>query len=249
MSNINQIIASSLLTNISKVNSNNKNSLNTNSNPFDEILKNSLGSSMGLGSSCSCTCNNGSEILDMMATMLGALNNAKLEIPNVVYNSSITNNNSIASNHPTTNNNLATNNNSTISNNLVNEDSKMSGNVNKAIALLEKQVGKPYVWGANGPESFDCSGLVRYIYKTSMGKDIPRVSYDQSKFGQEVDKKDLQPGDLVFFDTMNKGRVSHVGMYVGNDEFIHASNPKDGVVKSKLSSSYYEKTYKGARRP
>ena len=125
---------------------------------------------------------------------------------------------------------------------------KSSEKMENAINLLEEQVGKPYVWGATGPEAFDCSGLVRYVYKTALGKEIPRVSYDQSKFGQEVDKKDLQVGDLIFFDTMKKGRVSHVGMYIGNNEFIHASSPKNGVKKSKLSG-YYEEAYRGARRP
>ena len=70
--------------------------------------------------------------------------------------------------------------------------------MDKAIKLLKEQVGKPYVWGANGPDSFDCSGLVRYIYKNALGKDIPRVSEDQSKVGQAVSREDLQPGDLRF---------------------------------------------------
>ena len=120
--------------------------------------------------------------------------------------------------------------------------------MDKAIELLKEQVGKKYVWGASGPDSFDCSGLTQYIYKKALGKDIPRVSYAQSEYGQAVDKEDLQVGDLVFFDTMNKGRVSHVGMYIGDNQFIHASNPTDGVKRSTLSG-YYEKTYMGARRP
>ncbi|RDY23111.1 peptidoglycan endopeptidase [Romboutsia maritimum] len=119
---------------------------------------------------------------------------------------------------------------------------------NKITELLNKQLGKDYVWGATGPNNFDCSGLTQYIYKNALNKDIPRVSYEQAKVGKAVDKKDLQVGDLLFFDTMNKGRISHVGMYVGNDEFIHAANPKDGVIKSKLSG-YYSTKFKGARRP
>ena len=126
--------------------------------------------------------------------------------------------------------------------------SNITPSMEKAINLLKDQVGKPYVWGGNGPESFDCSGLVRYIYKNALGKDLPRVSYEQSKVGQSVDKSDLQVGDLVFFDTMNKGRVSHVGIYIGNNEFIHAANSKKGVIKSTLSG-YYEQKYMGARRP
>ena len=116
------------------------------------------------------------------------------------------------------------------------------------IKLLKEQVGKPYVWGANGPDSFDCSGLVRYVYKNALGKDIPRVSEDQSKVGQAVSRENLQPGDLVFFDTMDKGKVSHVGMYIGNNEFIHAANSKKGVIKSTLTG-YYDKKFINARRP
>ena len=118
----------------------------------------------------------------------------------------------------------------------------------RQLKLLKEQVGKPYVWGANGPDSFDCSGLVRYIYKNALGKDIPRVSEDQSKVGQAVSREDLQPGDLVFFDTMDKGKVSHVGMYIGNNEFIHAANSKKGVIKSTLTG-YYDKKFINARRP
>lgn len=137
-----------------------------------------------------------------------------------------------------------------INNNRVEETTtkQPSSKMDEAMKLLNEQLGKKYVWGANGPESFDCSGLTRYIYKEALGKNIPRVSYDQAEYGQAVSRDNLQVGDLVFFDTLNKGRVSHVGIYVGNNEFIHASNPKDGVKKSQLSG-YYESKYKGARRP
>ena len=120
--------------------------------------------------------------------------------------------------------------------------------VKNAIDLAYDQLGKDYVWGANGPDSFDCSGLTKYIYKKAFGIDLPRVSYEQAKFGKAVDKEDLQPGDLIFFDTMNKDRVSHVGIYVGNNEFIHAANSNKGVIKSSLSG-YYEDRYINARRP
>lgn len=237
MSNVNQIVASSLLNSISRSNLNNKNSLSKNSDSFDYILKNTLGSLSGMNSGCSCSHNNLNS-LEILNTILGTINMNKLDAQKT--DSETINNN--ATNSKTINSNTAVNNIAIYS------ESKTSSKMDSAIKLLEDQIGKPYVWGADGPDSFDCSGLVRYIYKTALGKDIPRVSYDQSKFGQAVEKKDLQPGDLVFFDTMKKGRVSHVGMYIGNDEFIHASNPKDGVKKSKLSG-YYEKTYKCARRP
>ena len=133
-------------------------------------------------------------------------------------------------------------------NNSIISESKQDGKMDRAMDLLQKQLGKKYVWGATGPDSFDCSGLVQYIYKTELGKNIPRTSYEQSKYGEAVNREDLQVGDLVFFDTMNKGKVSHVGMYIGNNEFIHASNKKDGVKKSSLDG-YYDKKYIVARRP
>lgn len=63
--------------------------------------------------------------------------------------------------------------------------------MDKAVELIESKVGNRYVWGATGPNSFDCSGLVQYVYKNALGKDIPRTSYEQSKFGKAVDKKRL----------------------------------------------------------
>ncbi|WP_373601269.1 C40 family peptidase [Paraclostridium bifermentans] len=140
--------------------------------------------------------------------------------------------------------------NNTVANNInsINNVSSSNNKMDDAVRLIESKVGNRYVWGATGPNTFDCSGLVQYVYKNALGKDIPRTSYEQSKFGQAVDKKNLQVGDLVFFDTMGKGRVSHVGMYVGNNEFVHAANSKDGIKKSKLTG-YYETHYRGARRP
>lgn len=161
-------------------------------------------------------------------------------------------------------NNVKDNNTNTITNNTIKEEKNAAANsvnninninnvnssnnkMDDAVKLIESKVGNRYVWGATGPDTFDCSGIVQYVYKNALGKDIPRTSYEQSKFGQAVDKKNLQVGDLVFFDTMGKGRVSHVGMYVGNNEFVHAANSKDGIKKSKLTG-YYETHYRGARR-
>lgn len=128
-------------------------------------------------------------------------------------------------------------------------NSNSSNQTNAAINLAYRQIDKPYVWGAAGPSSFDCSGFTSYIYKNAFNKNIPRTSIQQSNYGLQVDKKDLQPGDLVFFDTDKDGDVNHVGMYIGNNEFIHASSGKDKVVKSSLDNSFYNSVYKGARRP
>ena len=103
-----------------------------------------------------------------------------------------------------------------------------------ALKVAKAQLGKPYKWGATGPNSFDCSGLTYYAYKNGPKVSIPRTSREQSKFGKKVSKSELKPGDLVFF---GKGSsVSHVGMYIGNDQYIHSPQTGDVVKISKLSS-------------
>lgn len=237
MSDISRILLSTMLYQI-----NNSNTDKTISNPesFSKLLQNSIGSSLG-SSSSSCSCSNsGNSSLGMLTTLTGLLNQNK------IYENNSNISNSLETNNQTQNASSSTsvNNTASVSNNTESTDSKMD----KAIDLLKQQLGKPYVWGNEGPNSFDCSGLVQYIYKNALGKDLPRVSYDQSKVGQAVSREDLQVGDLVFFDTMNKGRVSHVGIYIGNNEFIHAANSKKGVIKSTLTG-YYDKKFINARRP
>ena len=106
--------------------------------------------------------------------------------------------------------------------------------VQKVIAVAKAQMGKPYRWGATGPSSFDCSGLMYYAYKNGANISLPRVSRDQANVGKKVSKADLKPGDLVFF--ARGGRINHVGMYVGNDQYLHAPQTGDVVKISKLSS-------------
>ncbi|MBY8880414.1 C40 family peptidase [Actinacidiphila acidipaludis] len=93
----------------------------------------------------------------------------------------------------------------------------------QAIAFARNQLGKPYVWGATGPGSFDCSGLTQAAYKAA-GITLPRTTYDQVNVGTRVSESNLQPGDLIFFFS----DVSHVGLYIGNGEMIHA--PHTGTV-------------------
>ncbi|WP_297131312.1 C40 family peptidase [Terrisporobacter sp.] len=122
--------------------------------------------------------------------------------------------------------------------------------VDKVISLAKSLLGKPYVWAAEGPNSFDCSGYTYYVFKKAANTTIPRTSVAQSKYGTYVSKSNLKPGDLVFFDTsgVNDGNVSHVGIYIGNNEFIHCSSSKGKVIISQLNSSYYSKAYVNARR-
>lgn len=112
-------------------------------------------------------------------------------------------------------------------------------------------LGTPYEWGGVGPSSFDCSGFTKYIYKQIKGKTIPRVSREQAEYGQEVSKDETCPGDLVYFDTDKDGVINHVGIYLGNDEFIHCSgtpSKPDKVKISSLSTDYWSSVLKGARR-
>lgn len=126
-----------------------------------------------------------------------------------------------------------------------------SSKVRKVIEIVKNQLGKKYVWGAEGPNSFDCSGLMKYAYG-QVGITLNRVSSDQASNGIAVSKSNLQPGDLVFFRGINSSssstKISHVGIYIGNNEFIHAANSKRGVVKDNLTESYYSSHYVTARR-
>lgn len=106
-------------------------------------------------------------------------------------------------------------------------------------------LGVPYVWGGTTPEGFDCSGLVQYVLR-DLGVEIARVTYDQVKEGIPVTKSELAPGDLVFF--AKNGDIHHVGIYIGNDEFIHAPRTGDVIKISSLNEEYYTKEYYGARR-
>lgn len=110
-------------------------------------------------------------------------------------------------------------------------------------------LGCAYVYGGNGPKSFDCSGLTKYVYN-HFGYSINRTATQQLKNGITVSKENLQPGDLVFFNSEGTGinRATHVGIYIGNGEFLHASNKKVGVTITKLSDPYRVRTYTTARR-
>lgn len=120
----------------------------------------------------------------------------------------------------------------------------------KIISLAKTKLGRKYVWGAVGQKgTFDCSGLTKFVFEKN-GIHLPRTSINQSKFGKYVARSNLKKGDLIFFDTSKerKGFVNHVGIYLGNGKFIHASSSKKKVVVSKLAN-FYAKRYVGARRP
>ncbi len=115
--------------------------------------------------------------------------------------------------------------------------------------LNRRNLHKRYVWAEEGPNCFDCSGLTYFTYGT-MGIEIPRVAREQFRIGTPIAKSDLKKGDLVFFDTGKyyTGRVTHVGIYIGNGKFEHASTSRSGVIISSLNNPYYKRRYLGARR-
>jgi peptidoglycan DL-endopeptidase CwlO len=112
-----------------------------------------------------------------------------------------------------------------------------------AVGVAMSELGKPYVWGSSGPDSFDCSGLVVYAF-AAVGKSLPgRTTYDLWGAGVPVSRDQLQPGDLVFFNSLG-----HMGIYIGGDQFVHAPHSGDVVKISGMSDSWYASTYMGARR-
>ncbi|RRQ27737.1 NlpC/P60 family protein [Rhodococcus sp. Eu-32] len=108
----------------------------------------------------------------------------------------------------------------------------------KAVQAAESKIGAPYVYGASGPDSFDCSGLVQWAYKQA-GISLPRTSYDQAAAGTPVSQSDLQPGDVISF-----YGGSHSGIYVGNGNVVHASTSGVPVKVAPVASMPYD----GARR-
>jgi peptidoglycan DL-endopeptidase LytE len=114
----------------------------------------------------------------------------------------------------------------------------------RVAAEVQRYLGVPYVWGGTSPRGFDCSGLVQYVFR-QLGVMIPRDATEQYYAGTPVARADLQPGDLVFFDT--EGGISHVGIYIGNGEFVDAPTTGQNVTVMSLYNPYWEATYIGAR--
>ncbi len=113
------------------------------------------------------------------------------------------------------------------------------------VNTAKQYIGVPYVWGGSTPAGFDCSGFVQYVFQLH-GISLPRTSRQQWTAGKSIATSQLQPGDLVFFNTSGSG-VSHLGIWVGDGQFIHASSSR-GVMISALSNSYWSPRYMGARR-
>ncbi|MEE9523330.1 MAG: NlpC/P60 family protein [Thermodesulfovibrionales bacterium] len=117
----------------------------------------------------------------------------------------------------------------------------------RIVSTAESFLGVPYRWGGNSRRGFDCSGLSMTVY-TLNGLKLPRNSRAQYKAGTPVQRYRLARGDLVFFATSGGRKVSHVGIYIGGDKFIHAPSKGKKVQTESLKKSYYAKRYIGARR-
>lgn len=114
------------------------------------------------------------------------------------------------------------------------------------LAQHQRWVGTPYRYGGTNERGIDCSALIQNVYRDSFNMQLPRTTWQQVKQGDPVDRSQLQPGDLVFFNPPGSGR--HAGIYVGEGRFMHASSSK-GVMLSRLDNSYWQRYYWQSRRP
>jgi len=201
-----------------------------------------------------------SALLDNKSTI-----NVKLKSKGSIYHKIVAGDtvDSIASRYHITSRELTANNKSSLKNGLVpgeklqipNQTIRLSdvlGDFKNSGPLLveaKKHLGKSYVWGANGPKCFDCSGFTSYVCKVN-GISIPRTSVRQGETGVKIARNELKQGDLIFFDTSkeHKGVINHVGIYIGHNKFIHASSATMSVVISSLDQAFYSQRFKWGSR-
>lgn len=128
---------------------------------------------------------------------------------------------------------------------------KLKGITSRASELAMQAmslIGIRYKRGGNTPENgLDCSGLVRYVFKAAWGANLPRTSEELSRVGEQVEQRDLQPGDLVFYNTLRR-TFSHVGIYLGDNKFIHAPSSGGQVRIESMDIGYWKARFNGARR-
>lgn len=126
---------------------------------------------------------------------------------------------------------------------------EFSSNLDKDEVMYKviEYLNTPYRWGGTSKNGIDCSAFVQTVMYQALGVSIPRTSYTQSEVGEDVAREDLKFGDLVFFDTRGRGRVSHVGIYMSDGYFVH-SGSKTGVAVASLDSDFYSRTFLKAKR-
>lgn len=125
--------------------------------------------------------------------------------------------------------------------------SNPKGDTDELLASAMGFLGVAYRFGGTSPTGFDCSGFMQYIFRKAFAVNLPRTSAEQATVGTPVSRSQLQPGDMVFFRTAGS-RISHVGMYVGNDRFIHAPRTGKRIEITSLSNRYWSSKYATARR-
>lgn len=117
----------------------------------------------------------------------------------------------------------------------------------KIVGAARNLLGAPYLFGGTTPEGFDCSGYVAYVYSQSVGKKLPRRAAEQIKFGKAISPAKRGPGDLLYF-WIEEQQIFHVGIYLGEDQFIHAPSRQGAVNIQRLHDPYWNRRYRGARR-
>lgn len=124
----------------------------------------------------------------------------------------------------------------------------MAGKAGDVVVGALNMIGVRYRWGGNSPDSgLDCSGFVRYVFQDTLGMSLPRRAEEMSRVGEKVSMSNLKPGDLVFFNTMRR-TFSHVGIYIGDNKFVHSPSTGSTIRVDDLDSGYWEKRFTGARR-
>ncbi|MBJ6980010.1 C40 family peptidase [Luteimonas sp. MC1782] len=127
-------------------------------------------------------------------------------------------------------------------------DKEPTGRIQALLQRAMGLLGTPYRWGGTSPDSgFDCSGLVNYVFRTTLGIELPRVSREMASNGEKVERAALSAGDLVFFGRRGT-RVDHVGIYVGDGQFVHAPRTGRDVTVSSLDTGYWANRFLQARR-
>ncbi|ANI90599.1 hypothetical protein A9P82_03910 [Arachidicoccus ginsenosidimutans] len=111
---------------------------------------------------------------------------------------------------------------------------------------IDSWYGIPYLYGGNSKDGIDCSAFAKMLLKDIYDEQVPRTSEEQYEHSKRIAKNDLREGDLVFFHTSRGARITHVGVYLQNNKFVHASS--SGVMISDLNDDYWQKTYRGAGR-
>ena len=130
----------------------------------------------------------------------------------------------------------------------VTADSGMLGQAQEVVLRALSFIDVRYKWGGASPDTgFDCSGLIRYVYNQVTGQALPGNAKEISQVGESIERSELQPGDLVFFNTLRRP-FSHVGIYLGESRFVHAPSRGGKVEIVDMSERYWKTRYNGARR-